>query len=92
MMTAEKTPLALTDNMTTGTVTRWFGAQGYPVKWWHVRRVYELGYMPEPSARLGTYRMITRADMPALVAAMKRAGYLPEDAFTRGELEAAISD
>lgn len=42
---------------------------------WAVRRVFERGLLPEP-ARAGAYRVIADPDVPAVLAALRAAGYL----------------
>jgi len=44
---------------------------------WQVRRLYELGILPEPP-KFGNKRMIAREDIPRIVAAMRDRGWLPE--------------
>ena len=63
--------------MTTTTAAQFFTESGRPVKPWQVRRVYESGLLPEPEARLGTYRLIRSSDLPRLEDALRKAGYLP---------------
>lgn len=38
---------------------------------WKIRRVFELGILPEP-ARIGAYRVVYEADLPAIEAALKQ--------------------
>ena len=45
------------------------------VETWQVQRVYERGLLPEPR-RLGRYRVIAAAELPALAEACKKGGYL----------------
>jgi hypothetical protein len=42
---------------------------------WHVRRLFERGLLPEPE-RLGTCRIVARADLPKIREALIEAGYL----------------
>jgi DNA-binding transcriptional MerR regulator len=42
---------------------------------WKVSRLFEAGALPEP-ARLANYRVFTEADIPAIRAALERAGWL----------------
>ncbi len=42
---------------------------------WRVRRVYEDGTLPEPS-RLGGIRVLTGADLPAIIDALRDRGWL----------------
>jgi len=56
--------------LTTGDVGRHFG-----VPTWAVRRLWESSRLPEP-ARVGSYRVLTAADLPAVEAALVAAGYL----------------
>ena len=67
----------MSDIMTTTDAARFFTQNGHPVKAWQVRRVYETGLLPEPEARLGTYRLIRSSDLPRLEEALRQAGYLP---------------
>lgn len=48
---------------------------GRPV--WMVRRVFERGLLP-PAPRVGPYRVVTEADVPRIIAAMRTAGYLDD--------------
>jgi hypothetical protein len=45
---------------------------------WAVRRVFTRGLLPEPP-RVGSYRVVAELDLPAVVAALRTAGYLPAD-------------
>jgi hypothetical protein len=67
------------DAMTTTDVARYFTENGYPLKAWQVRRVFESGLIAEPETRLGSYRMIRPSDIPRLEDALRRAGYLPTE-------------
>ena len=51
-------------------------AAHYGVPPWQVRRLYERRLLDEPQ-RAGRYRLIARADLPRVGAALRRAGYLP---------------
>jgi hypothetical protein len=66
--------------MTTGDVARLYTSRGFPLTTWQVRRVFESGLLPEPSSRIGGYRLIPPHDLPALEAALQGIGYLPSDA------------
>jgi DNA-binding transcriptional MerR regulator len=50
---------------------------------WQVRRLYERGLLP-PAARVGPYRVIAEADLPRVEQALRKAGYLPQEAGTNG--------
>jgi hypothetical protein len=54
-----------------GTAARHFGCQV-----WQLRRLYESGILAEPP-RVGAFRVVTEADLPAIEAALREAGYLP---------------
>jgi len=51
----------------------------FAVRPWQVRRLFESGHLPEPH-RVGAYRVLIEADMPAVEKALREAGYLPEEA------------
>jgi hypothetical protein len=53
--------------------------QHFGVPAWKVRRVFERGLLP-PAARCGTYRVVTDDELPQVEAALKAAGYLPDQA------------
>jgi hypothetical protein len=63
------------DILTMGEVARLYP----PVTQWQVRRLFERGLLP-PARRVGAYRVVTTADLPAVEAALVRAGYLPQRA------------
>jgi DNA-binding transcriptional MerR regulator len=50
---------------------------------WKVRRLFERGLLP-PAPRIGAYRVIAEDDLPNVEQALRRAGYLPEEAGTNG--------
>jgi hypothetical protein len=66
--------------MLVGDVAQYF-AEKYNVELaaWQVRRVFNLGLL-EPAHRLGPNRVINPRDLPKIERALKRAGYLPEEA------------
>jgi hypothetical protein len=68
----------MNDAMTTSDVASFYTHNGFPLKAWQIRRVYETGLLPEPELRLGTYRLIRPCDLPRLENALRRAGYLPD--------------
>ncbi len=77
-------PANLVDGpFTVSGVARQFGVQG-----WQVRRLFERGLLP-PAARAGGYRLIAGGELPAVEAALRRAGYLDDEseavAFATGE-------
>jgi hypothetical protein len=45
---------------------------------WRLRRLYERGLLP-PADRVGPVRVVDEADLPRLEAALRRAGYVPEE-------------
>jgi DNA-binding transcriptional MerR regulator len=57
---------------TVGQVARHHGCQP-----WQVRRLFERGLLP-PATRVGPYRVVSEADLPAVGDALRAAGYLPE--------------
>ncbi len=68
----------MTDSvMSTGELARRFGCEG-----WQVRRLYERGLLP-PARRIGRYRYVAEADLPAVEGALARAGYIPANRPTR---------
>ena len=58
--------------LTIGEVATRVGCQN-----WQVRRLFERGLLP-PAHRVGAYRVIAVVDLPAVEAALRDAGYLPE--------------
>lgn len=50
---------------------------------WQVRRLYERGLLP-PARRIGLYRVVSVDDIPAIEAALRTAGYLPETTGVAG--------
>ena len=70
--------------MTTGDVARELREQGHrtpdgrPIRTWMVRRMYELGRVAESRSRVGGYRVVRREDLPLVMVAQVRAGYLAE--------------
>jgi hypothetical protein len=60
--------------MSTGELARHFGCAP-----WQTRRLFERGLLP-PARRMGRYRYVAVTDLPAVEAALIRAGYLrPRD-------------
>jgi hypothetical protein len=72
-MNSRTMPEATIDHpyLTTAKVARHFG-----VRSWQVRRLFELELLPDPP-RAGRYRLIAQSDLPAVEAALRKAGYLP---------------
>ena len=56
--------------MSTGELARHFGCES-----WQVRRLYERGLLP-PAQRIGRYRYVAVADLPAIEVALTQAGYI----------------
>lgn len=50
-------------------------ARRYGLATWQVRRLFQAGKLP-PAARVGAYRVVSAADLPAVEAALVAAGYL----------------
>jgi hypothetical protein len=50
-------------------------ARHFKVEVWHVRRLFERRFLPEPT-RCGMYRMFTVEQLPQIEAALIAAGYL----------------
>ncbi|MBA4190914.1 MAG: hypothetical protein C0467_23240 [Planctomycetaceae bacterium] len=71
--------------LTTGELARELRNQGYrtpdgrPIQTWMVRRVFELGLIVETHRRVGGYRVVRREELPLVLAALARAGYLTSD-------------
>jgi hypothetical protein len=63
--------------LTVGGVAKHFGLPA-----WQVRRLFETNRLPEPM-RVGRYRIVTAADLPAIRAALVDAGYLAREAAAR---------
>jgi hypothetical protein len=72
-----------TPAMTTGDLARRLTYQGErtpdgrPIRTWMVRRMFEMGLVAEANTRLGKYRLISESDVPGVLDALRRAGYLP---------------
>lgn len=52
---------------------------GGDIREWQIRRLYECELLPEPE-RFGGKRLISRADLPSIVAALRAKGWLPQEA------------
>jgi hypothetical protein len=59
--------------LTLGQVARRCG-----VDLWQVQRLVDSGRLPEPP-RVGKYRVFAESDVPAIRAALSKAGFLPPD-------------
>ena len=59
-------------------------ARRYGCRVWQVRRVFERGFLPEPT-RFGIYRIVHERDLPQVEAALRAAGYLSENEATVAE-------
>jgi hypothetical protein len=53
---------------------------------WMIRRVFTRGFLPEPK-RVGVYRVVRAKDLPAVEAALRRAGYLPAKETTEAKAQ-----
>jgi hypothetical protein len=60
--------------LTVGEVADRFGIQG-----WKLSRLFRRGLLPEPM-RFRQYRMLPESDLPAIRAALVKAGYLTQAA------------
>jgi predicted site-specific integrase-resolvase len=47
------------------------------VKHWVIRRLFTDGKLPEPTRRVGRWRIFTSEDIPAIEEALRKAGHLP---------------
>lgn len=56
-------------------------ARRYNLPLWAIRRVFERGLVPEPP-RVGPFRVVAEADVPAVEAALRTAGYLSAESPT----------
>jgi hypothetical protein len=45
---------------------------------WQVQRLYERGLLPPPE-RVGRYRVVSEDQLPTVAAALRAAGYLPDE-------------
>lgn len=70
--TADRIAEHSTDYMTAGDLAVHFGRPE-----WQIRRLWERDFLPTPK-RIGAYRVVHRRELPAVRAALVRAGYLPE--------------
>jgi DNA-binding transcriptional MerR regulator len=59
--------------LTIGEVAQHFGCRP-----WQIRRAILRGLLEEPP-RVGAYRVFTPEDLPRIQAALRSAGYLPEE-------------
>ena len=55
---------------------------------WQVRRLYERGLLP-PAERIGLYRVVRAADLPAIRSALIEAGYLKPAEVAGGDCHAS---
>ncbi len=62
----------MSDVLTLGDLARRFG-----VKDWQMRQLVDTGKLT-PRGKVGVYRVFSEADVPAVQAALMKAGYLPE--------------
>lgn len=69
----------INEMFTTTGVANHYSLQGYPLKGWQIRRAFEMGLVAEPKLRMGKYRIISAADLPALEKALAKLKYLPAD-------------
>lgn len=53
-------------------------AKRFGLPTWQVRRIIERGFLPEP-ARVGPYRVFRVEELPAVRAALIKAGYLAKE-------------
>lgn len=67
--------------LSTGQVAEILGMQT-----WRIQHMFDRGLTPEPR-RFGRFRMFTRADVPVIEAAARKAGYPVKP--TRAELQPA---
>lgn len=51
---------------------------------WQVRRIFELGLLPEPP-KFGAKRMIFARDLPAIVDALRKRGWLSAEEVSHGD-------
>jgi hypothetical protein len=65
--------VGLRSKLTLGDVSRELGA---PI--WAIRRLFERRLLPEPE-RIGLYRVVDVKQLPLIEAALRHAGYLPEE-------------
>jgi hypothetical protein len=59
--------------LTIGAAARHFGCRP-----WQIRRLFERELLPA-APRVGAYRVIAVEDLPKVEAALRQAGYLPEE-------------
>ena len=57
---------------------------GCDVPTWKVRRLFELGILPEP-AKFGRNRVILPQDVPKVIAALRARGWLPSEELVESE-------
>jgi DNA-binding transcriptional MerR regulator len=50
---------------------------------WQIRRLFERGLLP-PARRVGAYRVVATSDLPLVEAALRVAGYLPQNKVKSG--------
>lgn len=62
---------------TTQTASKISDTTGCEVQPWMIRRLYEDETLPEP-ARIGNRRVVTRADMPTIIAALRYKGWITD--------------
>ncbi len=67
----------LTTRQAAAEITCDHAPSGMAICEWQVRRIFELGILPEPSKFAGK-RVIDRRDIPAIVIALQHRGWLPK--------------
>ncbi|HUE70995.1 MAG TPA: hypothetical protein VMP01_08910 [Pirellulaceae bacterium] len=65
---------ALTTRQVAEEITRLVDCQ---IQEWQVRRLFESGTLPEP-LKFGGKRQIARAQVPAIIDALRERGWMPE--------------
>ena len=67
----------LTTKQAAAKITIEYAPQGIVVYEWQVRRVFELGMLPEPQ-KFANKRVIVDAIIPQIVTAIRQRGWLPQ--------------
>lgn len=68
----------LTTKQAAARITRDFAPEGVTIAEWQVRRIFELGMLPEPP-KFANKRVIAVGLLPAIVAAIRVRNWLPAE-------------
>lgn len=72
----------LTTKQAADKITRDYAPKGVKIEEWQVRRVFELGMLPEPQ-KFANKRVIVEEIIPSIVAAIRVRKWLPAEEVRR---------